>query len=85
MLPKTKAYVKSYDGQTKWMYLLIEDDILLEKYNTIWDKVSSDIKRESDSEPVYNKKLLKTKIKSYSDEATDFHDKEIPKVGSDCT
>ena len=26
MLPKTSAYVKSYDGQTKWMYYLIEDD-----------------------------------------------------------
>ena len=30
MLPKTSAYVKSYDGQTKWMYFLIEDDELLE-------------------------------------------------------
>ena len=37
MLSKTSAYVKSYDGQTKWMYFLIEDDGLLEKYNTIWD------------------------------------------------
>ena len=45
MLPKTKAYAKSYDGQTKWMYFLIEDDDLLEKYNTIWDKVNSDIKK----------------------------------------
>ena len=45
MLPKTNAYVKSYDGQTKWMYFLIEDDGLLEKYNTIWDKVSADIKK----------------------------------------
>ena len=54
MLPKTSAYVKSYDGQTKWMYFLIEDDDLLEKYNTIWDKVSADIKKEFDSEPVYN-------------------------------
>ena len=25
MLPKTSAYVKSYDGQTTWMYFLIED------------------------------------------------------------
>ena len=32
MLPKTSAYVKSYDGQTKWMYVLIEDDELLGKY-----------------------------------------------------
>ena len=45
MLPKTSNYIKSYDGQTKWMYFLIEDDDLLEKYNTIWDKVSDDIKK----------------------------------------
>ena len=44
MLSKTNAYVKSCDGQTKWMYFLIEDDDSLEKYNTIWDKVSADIK-----------------------------------------
>ena len=25
-LPKTSAYLKSYDGQIKWMYFLIEDD-----------------------------------------------------------
>ena len=53
MLPKTSAYLKGYDGQSKWMYFLIEDDDLLKKYNTIWDKVS---------EPVYNKEFLRTKI-----------------------
>ena len=41
---------------------MIEDDDLLEKYNTIWDKVSGDIKKEFDSEPVYNIKVLETKI-----------------------
>ena len=55
MLSKTSAYVKSYDGQTKWMYFLIEDDYLLDKYNTIWEKVSADIKIEFDNEPVYIK------------------------------
>ena len=43
MLPKTSAYVKSYEGQTNWMYFFIEDDDLLEKYNTIWDKFSAGI------------------------------------------
>ena len=33
MLPKTSAYVKRYDGQTKWMHFLIEDDKLLEENN----------------------------------------------------
>ena len=45
MLPKTNVYVKSYDGQTKWIYFLIEDDDSLNKCNTIWDKVSSDIRK----------------------------------------
>ena len=35
MLPKTSAYVKGYNGQTKWIYFLIENNHLLEKYNTI--------------------------------------------------
>ena len=34
------------------MYFLIEDDELLEKYNTIWDNVTADMKKEFDSEPV---------------------------------
>ena len=55
MLPKTSAYVKSYDGQTKGIYFLIKDNKLLEKYNTIWDKVSTDIKKEFDSKPAFNK------------------------------
>ena len=38
MLLKTSASAKSYDGQTKWIYFLIEDDGILEKYNTIWEK-----------------------------------------------
>ena len=45
MLSKTKLHVKSYEGQTKLMCFLIEDEDLLEKYNTIWDKVRADIKK----------------------------------------
>ena len=31
MLPKTKTYEKSHDGQKNWMYFLIQDDNLLKK------------------------------------------------------
>ena len=55
------------------------------KYNTIWDKVSADIKKEFDSEPVYNKSILKTKIKPCGDEVIDFYDKEIHNAGSNHT
>ena len=85
MLPKTSAYVRSYDRQTKWMYFLIENDDLLEKYSTVWDKVSTDIKNGFDSKPVYNIRCLKTKIKPDCDEVTDFYDKETPKVDSNRT
>ena len=62
MLPKTRAYVKSYDGQTKWKYFMIEDDDLLEKYNTICDKVNADIKKELNN-ACLQQRILKNKNK----------------------
>ena len=85
MLPKTSAYVKRYDGQNIWIYFLFKDDGLLERYNAIWDKVSADIKREFDSEPVYNKVFLKIKIKAQGDEIMDFYNKKTPMVDSNHT
>ena len=61
------------------MYFWIQDDDLLETYNTIWDKTSAGITKKFDSEPVYNKNILKTKIKSYGDEVTSFYGKNIIK------
>ena len=60
ILPKVSAYVNSFDRQTKLIYFLMESDDLLEKYNTIWDKVSADLKKWFDSDPVYIKNILKT-------------------------
>ena len=77
MLPKTNDNVKSYDGLTKWMYFLTEDDNLLEKYNSIWDKVSADIKRNLIVSLSTNEEFLTIKIKSYGDEVTDFYDTKI--------
>ena len=65
------------------MYFLFDEENLLEKCNTICDKVSADIKKEFDNKE-YNKEFLKSKIKSYGDEVTDFCDKEI-KVDSNHT
>ena len=49
---------------------MIKDYNLLKKYDKIWDKVSNSI-----SEPVYNEKNLKTKIKPYGDKINkNFHD-----------
>ena len=62
------------------MSFLIKDEELLKKYNKFWDKVSNNIKTDFDSEPVYNEKYLKTKIKTYEGKiSTNFHDDRIPK------
>ena len=53
MFPKTSTYVRSFDEQTKWIHFLIEDDDLVEEYNTNWEKVSADINKKFDSKPVY--------------------------------
>ena len=57
LLTKTRAYVKCNDGQTRYIYFFIKDDDLLKKCNNIWDKVSTYIKKEFDSESVSNKIL----------------------------
>ena len=41
---------------------IISSPIIAKKYNAIWDKISNLLKKEFDSEPVYNDKYIKTKI-----------------------
>ena len=60
MLPKTSAYLKSYVGQTKWMYILIEDDDFWK--NIILSGIKN-FSKKADSEPTYDKNFLKTKNK----------------------
>ena len=62
MLPKTSPYAKLYHGQTKWIYILIGDDDLLEKYHTVWDKVSADIKKSFIANLSIMKNSLKPKL-----------------------
>ena len=71
--PKMSAYSKDFD-ETKSISFVIKDDELLEKYNEIWEKVKNILKKEFDSEPVYNEKYLKAKIRSYNGKInTNFH------------
>ena len=62
-------------NKINWCIFLIEDDALLEKYNTIWDKVSADIKKNLIASLSMIKIFLKTKIKSLGNEVTDFYHK----------
>ena len=79
MLPKTSAFVKVYDGQTKWMYLLIEDIILSGIKSAL-------ISKKNLISSLYIITLFwKLKKKSHGDEVKDFYDKKIPKLDSSHT
>ena len=43
MLPKCKAHVESFDGQTKCLYFFDWKWELIRKHYTIWDKVNSNV------------------------------------------
>ena len=58
---------------------------LLINYNRICNKVSNLMKEGFTSEPVYNEKYFKTKIKSYDgSKKICFNDNGIPTEGSHC-
>ena len=81
-LPKMTAYRKDLD-ETKYMSFLVKNDTLLEKYNQIWEIFKSSLKKEFNSEPVYNEKYLKTEKNSYNGKInTNFSNNKIPKEDS---
>ena len=49
------------------MFLLVKDEKLLIKYNERWSQIGKIIGRKKfDSDPVFNNRYLKAKIKSYN-------------------
>ena len=79
-LPQMNAYGKYFDENSKYMNHLFKDEKILKKFLQMWKKIQSLIKKELNSEPVYNAKYIKTKIKIYSDKVyTNFEHNKIPK------
>ena len=82
MLPKMSIYRRDLD-ETTYRSFLIKDNELIDKYNEIWDQVSNTTKKRFDSESVYNKKYLRTKMKSYEGKiSTNFHGDKMAKEES---
>ena len=67
------------------MSFKVIDKKLLKKYTKIWEKLSSLMDIEFDSEPVYgdNDKYIMTKIRSYGDKVnTNFQGKRVQEDAS---
>ena len=79
------AYTKYFDENSKYVNHLVEDEKILTKYFKVWNKIKSLIKKELNSEAVYNGKYIKTKIKIYNDRVyRNFQHNKIPKDNEYC-
>ena len=85
MLLRTSAYVKCCNGETKWMSFLLKMMSYQEHIIIFGINPAAVLKKNLIANPSTIKKNLKTKIRSYGNEATDFHDKELPDASSNCT
>ena len=79
------TYAKYFDKNSKYMNHLVKDEKILKMYLKICNKIKSLIKKELNSESVYNDKYIKTKIKIYNDKVyTNFQHNKIPKDNEYC-
>ena len=79
------AYTKYFDKNNKYINLLVNNKKVFKKYSDICNKIKSLIKKEFNSEPVYNDRYIKTKIKIYNDRVyTNFQHKRILKENEYC-
>ena len=80
ILPQMNGYIKYFEYGNACMSFLIKDEEVGEKYEQIWDVIKNELKIKFHSEPVYEHKYLKTKVKEYDDAIkTNFLGNGIPK------
>ena len=74
------GYIKYFEKGGKNMSFAIKDDLCLDKYNEIWDKITKTLGIEFHSMPVYDEKYIKTKVREFNGLIkTNFLDDKIPK------
>ena len=75
-LPKITGYLNIFEGGTRKMSFLTDNNEFLEKYIATWKRKISDlINKKFDRDTVYNNKYINTKIRSYNNDInTYFHD-----------
>ena len=76
------GFVKYFENGEKNMLFRIEDDSVLIKYNKIWNRIKRTLGIKFHSEPAYDEKYIKIKVKTFNVVVhTIFLGDEIPKEG----
>ena len=80
ILPQMSGYIKYFDNGGKNMSLKVEDESVYLKYTEIWNKIKKLLGIRFHSQPIYDDKYIKTKVKTFSSMIkTLFSGNEIPK------
>ena len=59
ILPQMTGYVKYFENGGKSMSFVVKDDMCLNKYNEIWNKIKETFSIKLHSMPVYDEKCIK--------------------------
>ena len=80
ILPRMSGYIKYFENGGKNMSFLIKDDEVWDKYDKIWDVIKNKLNIKFHSEPVYEYKYLKAKVREFDGVIkTNFLGNGIPK------
>ena len=80
ILPQMSGYIKYFENGGKNMSFLIKDDEVWDKYDKIWDVIKNKLNIKFHSEPVYEYKYLKAKVREFDGVIkTNFLGNDIPK------
>ena len=66
IFPQMSGYVKYFDDGGKNMSFKIEDESVFLEYNEIWNKIKKTLNTRFHSQPIYDDKYIKTKVKTFS-------------------
>ena len=80
ILPQMSGYIKYFENGGKNMSFLIKDDEVWEKYEQIWDVIKNKLGIKFHSEPVYEYRYLKAKVREFDGVIkTNFLGNDVPK------
>ena len=65
VLPQMSGYIKYFENGGKSMSFLIKDDEAWEKCDNIWDAIKNKSGIKFHSEPIYEQKYLKAKVREF--------------------
>ena len=65
ILPQMSGYIKYFENENKNMSFLIKGDQVWEKYDKIWDAIKNKLGVKFHSEPVYEYRYLKAKVREF--------------------